>query len=305
MQELLALQSQSQDGRGHAEQTGAQQSSTRQRSARTKGKKPKKLQKQRHQQGQLSEQRLAASEEDVLPYGLAERPRVLLILDVNGLLVQRQKIGWGDGALGVPPGYTPIGNCWCVRARPGAAEFIAFCMGHFAVGLWSTMTSENLQRVVQALLPLPGLREQLQFVWGAESCTPTGEVTSSGKQLMQKRLEVLWSEAGLHVYAPSATLLVDDDPYKAAANPPHTSVHPPAWSHDDDDDSLLLADGPLRSWLDRLLTSLPPPPPLPSSSPLKDCSVLECHRALVAARAAHHAVDIRPFVAANPWGVPV
>ena len=94
---------------------------------------------------------------------------------------------------------------------------------------------------------------QLAFVWAQEHCTRDGSVASrSGgvKPRFTKDLRRVW-DAGLG--QPEATLLVDDDPYKAARNPPHTAIHPPAYAvAQRAQDDGLAPHAPLRRMLQRL-----------------------------------------------------
>ncbi|MQL69113.1 hypothetical protein Taro_001411 [Colocasia esculenta] len=65
-------------------------------------------------------------------------------------------------------------------------------------------------------------------------CTPTGFNTLENrhKPLVLKELKKLWNKEDVDLpweigdYSPSNTLLIDDSPYKALCNPPHTAIFP-------------------------------------------------------------------------------
>ena len=66
--------------------------------------------------------------------------------------------------------------------------------------------------------------------------------------------------AATRAYAPHRTLLIDDDAYKAAANPSHTAIHPAAWEGDPSD-TFLAPSGVLRTWLAGLNEAVSGGPP--------------------------------------------
>lgn len=215
---------------------------------------------------------------------VADAHPLLLCLDVNGLLIHRERNA-GDAR----DGYRRIGDTpYTFRARPGASSFVDWCLRHFAVGVWSSMQEENVHATLLALLGAKRC-EKLLFVWGRARTTPAGEGAPAGglqpdgsweKELRYKRLADLWEQVpGAARYAGSATLLIDDDAAKAAANPPHLLACPAAWDPAVEGDGTLFTGrdfGPLASYLERM-------------------------RRHVAASAAA-APDIRPWVEANPFG---
>ena len=98
-------------------------------------------------------------------------PRVLLVLDVDGVLVRRKR-----HTVGTKPakGWEAVADRpWQFQPRPHAAEFVAWCVSRFGVAVWSAMAEENLRPLVSQLLG-DALTAQLHFVWGRERTTPTG-----------------------------------------------------------------------------------------------------------------------------------
>ncbi|GJM96659.1 hypothetical protein PR202_ga13521 [Eleusine coracana subsp. coracana] len=91
-------------------------------------------------------------------------------------------------------------------------------------------------------------------------CTFTGCKTLENKHkpLMLKELRKLWNKEEPDLpweegdYSPSNTLLVDDSPYKALLNPPHTAIFPRAYSYLNWNDNSLGPGGDLRVYLQNL-----------------------------------------------------
>jgi len=161
------------------------------------------------------------------------RRKKLLVLDLNGLLVWRARKGNVDlKSLPRKPDAT-IGQ-FHVFARPHLRDFLVWCSERFHVAVWSTAISRNLQPVVD--WAWDGLQPPV-VVFDQSHCTETDvahpDDATETRFLLLKELSRLWQDArivsALGRIGPSETLLVDDSPYKAAANPAHTAVHPKEW----------------------------------------------------------------------------
>jgi hypothetical protein len=178
---------------------------------------------------------------------------VLLILDVNGLLLDRQRSAPAPGGPAPDLVYSAPNNGLrsYVYDRPHAREFVDWAMARFRVAVWSSAQMHNLRPLVAHVFGAAAA--QLAFVWAQEHCTRDGSVPSRAggvKPRFTKDLRRVW-DAGLG--EPGATLLVDDDPYKAARNPPHTAIHPPAYAvAQRAQDDGLAPHAPLRRMLQRL-----------------------------------------------------
>ena len=175
--------------------------------------------------------------------------RHLLVLDVNGLLLDRLN------STSVEPGVTPsfvypsaLGRHtrFAVFLRPHLASFLRFALTRFVVGVWSTTPMANLQPLLDRALgeALPAVA----FVWGQEHCTAV-EASSTGKPGFLKELSKVWA-AGHGT--PLTTLLLDDSRSKAARNPAHTALHPPAFSRRAPTDDALAQGGAIRTLLEAL-----------------------------------------------------
>ncbi|CAD6236172.1 unnamed protein product [Miscanthus lutarioriparius] len=81
------------------------------------------------------------------------------------------------------------------------------------------------------------------------------------KLLVLKELKKLWDKEEPDLpwqqgeFSHSNTLLVDDSPYKALRNPPHTAIFPCPYSYKNDKDDALGSGGELRLYLESLATA--------------------------------------------------
>lgn len=188
---------------------------------------------------------------------LATTRRKLLVLDINGLLLER--IFPKDVKGELPRKADTHQNGRLIFLRPHSRSFVSWCVERFAVVVWSTAMQKNVLPLVSLLFP--SADQQPAAVMHQEDCTPTGQFDprKRGKELRLKTLARLWerpelSAAGGRPYGPHNTLLLDDSPYKTIANPPHTSVHPAEWSATNTASELEEALGPegsIRLLLDR------------------------------------------------------
>ncbi|KAK6921013.1 FCP1 homology domain [Dillenia turbinata] len=181
--------------------------------------------------------------------------RILLILDINGILA--------DIVPYEPDDYIPdaiIGRK-AVFKRPFCNSFLQFCFEKFNVGVWSSRTKTNVEDVVNFLW---GQRKKnLLFVWDQSHCTNTGAYTlqNKNKPLLLKELKKLWEKHDPNLpwekgeYNESNTLLLDDSPYKALRNPPHTGIFPYSFSYRDRNDNALAPKGSLTQYLEELATT--------------------------------------------------
>ncbi|XP_057952166.1 uncharacterized protein LOC131146539 [Malania oleifera] len=182
--------------------------------------------------------------------GLSKRK--LLILDVNGLLA--------DIVPYVPEGYKAditVGRK-AVFKRPFHDDFLQFCFQRFDVGVWSSRMKNNVEMVLDFLMG--DSKHCLLFRWHQSHCTDTGfnTIENKSKPLVLKELKKLWErhdpnlpwEKG--VYNESNTLLLDDSPYKALRNPPHTAIFPRTYCYKDKEDNSLGPGGDLRVYLEGL-----------------------------------------------------
>ncbi|GMH15128.1 hypothetical protein Nepgr_016969 [Nepenthes gracilis] len=163
----------------------------------------------------------------------------LLILDINGLLA--------DIVYPPPKGYKAdikiAGRA--VFKRPSCSDFLNFCFKRFDVGVWSSRSKRIVERVVHFLMG--DVKHKLVFCWDLSHCTESNFRTLENrhKKLVFKELRKIWEKYDPNLpwekgdFDESNTLLLDDSPYKALLNPPHTAVFPYSYDFKDhDDDSI-------------------------------------------------------------------
>lgn len=135
--------------------------------------------------------------------------RLLLVLDLNGTLLYRPSAS---------SNYLP---------RPFLAPFLAYCLANHSVLIWSSASPENVSAMCAKLFQ-PRERRTLLGEWGRDTLGLTSEQYTSKVQVY-KRLDQIWHDPRLSASHPLAsqgqrwgqenTLLIDDSPMKATAQP--------------------------------------------------------------------------------------
>ncbi|XP_022948279.1 uncharacterized protein LOC111452000 [Cucurbita moschata] len=176
----------------------------------------------------------------------------LLILDINGVLVDIVSPPPKDRKADIN-----IARC-AVFKRPSYLDFMKFCFERFEVGIWSSRNGKNVQRMVDYLVG--GLKHKLLFCWDLSHCTASrfNTLENKHKPLVFKQLRRVWEKQDPNLpwergeYNESNTVLLDDSPYKALLNSPHTAVFPHSYTYLDDKDTSLGTGGDLRNYLEGL-----------------------------------------------------
>ncbi|XP_021810195.1 uncharacterized protein LOC110753574 [Prunus avium] len=146
-----------------------------------------------------------------------------------------------------------------VYKRPHCEDFMKFCLERFDVGIWSSAKEWYLDNALDCVMK--GLRSKLVFAWDQVKCTDSGFKTleKRDKPLFLKELKKVWESkcsktrsSSTGKYSSSNTLLMDNQPYKALLNPPHTAICPAEYKVDQVDDMALGPKGELRLYLDGL-----------------------------------------------------
>jgi len=136
--------------------------------------------------------------------------RLLLVLDLNGTLLFRHRAA---------SSYRP---------RASLKPFLNYCLTHHSVLIWSSATPTNVTGVCAQLFT-PKQRRQLLGEWARDTLDLTSEEYCSKVQVY-KRLDRIWEGRALQDSHPdfaskgtrwnqANTLLVDDSPTKAQAQP--------------------------------------------------------------------------------------
>ncbi|XP_047332495.1 uncharacterized protein LOC124936082 [Impatiens glandulifera] len=176
----------------------------------------------------------------------------LLILDINGILVDIVPIGVSSQRV-IPQKQ--------VHTRPFYNGFLQYCFNKFHVAVWSSRNKKNLDAVIKYLFG--DSSPNFLFICDQSHCTNTGIYTLENKKkpLFLKELKSLlegniitlpWTDGWFNE---SNTLLIDDSPYKALRNPPHTAIFPQSYDFNDENDRSLGPGGDLRLYLERLASA--------------------------------------------------
>ncbi|KAL6995061.1 hypothetical protein U1Q18_005195 [Sarracenia purpurea var. burkii] len=200
-------------------------------------------------------QKLQSSLEEAPPENFRKK---LIVLDVNGLLADIVPCVPGGGFKYNPD--TIISNK-AVFKRPYCDDFLQFCFERFRVGVWSSRTKKNVDSVLDFLMRKS--KCNLLFCWDQSHCTITGfnTVENRDKPLLLKELRKLWEKHEPDLpwergeYNESNTLLLDDSPYKALRNPPHTAIFPHTYQYKNVRDNSLGPAGDLRVYLEGLASA--------------------------------------------------
>ncbi|XP_004303039.1 PREDICTED: probable C-terminal domain small phosphatase [Fragaria vesca subsp. vesca] len=174
----------------------------------------------------------------------------LLVFSLNGCLIHRV---YGHDKANIPSDRSPDGTYGkhLVFKRPFAEEFMQFCLERFEIGIWSSAQEKHVDGILESVMGR--IRNRLSFVWDQAECTDTGfkSVENTRKPLFVKDLKGLWKYLD-RKYSESDTLLIDDKPYKALLNPPHTGIFLDSYTADNVDDNALDPKGKLGKFLDGL-----------------------------------------------------
>ncbi|KAL8229196.1 hypothetical protein R6Q57_014096 [Mikania cordata] len=189
-----------------------------------------------------------------LDMSISRSKKILLILDVNGLLAD---------VINPPPKDCKSDINISRRAifkRPFLDGFLAFCFERFDVAIWSSRTRKVLDPVVDYLLG--DLKKKLVFLWDLSHCTSSSvrSLENQHKLIVFKNLRKIWEGKILNAsenryYDESNTLMLDDSPYKALLNPKHTGIFPLPFHYKDINDNFLGPDGYLRVYLQGVVTT--------------------------------------------------
>lgn len=184
------------------------------------------------------------------------KKKKLLVLSLGGLLFHRvcrkrqdkmpQILRYPDASYG----------SFIVYKRPFSEDFLKFCFERFEVGLWSSAREWYVDNALDCLMT--GLRQKLAFIWDQKKCIDSGFkcLENEQKPIYLKNLSLLWENKDHDLpwsegkYSAADTLMIDDEPYKSAMNPPYTAVFLAEYHANDIDDKVLAPNGELRMYLD-------------------------------------------------------
>lgn len=213
----------------------------------------------RKQQGESDEDALDKLVDGVANVSLTGgKTRILLVLDLNGLLVhriRRKNLTKEDkAALDAAKVPQPLfaGKHYYCWLRPGCKDFVEFLFSNFDILVWSSARIENVQLLVD--LTMESKRSQIVDTFCQEHCEEVGKHPNDKfRPLFIKPLNKVWDKHPQ--YSQLNTLLLDDSHYKAVLNPPGTSIHPKEWINTLQNDDALHPNGRIRSFLQNLADS--------------------------------------------------
>jgi len=189
----------------------------------------------------------------------------LLVLDLNGFLVDRRQ-----DEVQYPNLESSRVNRWVMWFRPHARDFLQWTLANFTVGVWSTAQNHNVLPMVQLLFGAD-FQRHVAFVYHQRHCTEDRRLGGGRdvKPVFYKELKRIWDDPALcGRFHARNTLLMDDSPYKARLNPPHTLLAVTSWEARDSGvgeekeverqrmlDSALGETGEVRKYLETLAAS--------------------------------------------------
>lgn len=159
--------------------------------------------------------------------------RRLVVLDLNNVLVYR---AWKNGLdesdkdpriKGMLDSAFSIGNYW-VWNRPGIQVFIAYCMEHFDVAVWSSAQQKNVDALCLHVFGRE-TRAKLAFEWDQTQCRVMSLPGGGEKPLFQKPLAHI-VQAFPGKWAIQDILMIDDSIAKMAPNPEGSFLVAPSWT---------------------------------------------------------------------------
>ena len=143
------------------------------------------------------------------PCQLSKRQRLLLVLDLNGTLLERKRA---------------TKTCWL---RPQLNVFIRYCLDNHSVMVWSSAKPPNVDLMCSKIFTGED-RSKVLKEWGRDRLG-LSEKEYWTKVQCYKRLETVWNDEGVQSLHPqstsgghwdqSNTVLIDDSALKASAQP--------------------------------------------------------------------------------------
>lgn len=172
---------------------------------------------------------------------------LLLVFDFNGVLGRMY-----DKNERIPSAKEPavvvhrLNKLKTIILRPDFKVFMAWCLEHFRVALWSSMSVENMHLVCNN--GISEVAKKALFVWSKEECTNTGLLMKS-KPVVMKELKNVYRQ--FPRFGIENTLLIDDSRYKSHYNEKNTTICPNTFDPARVDGQFL--NTTLKDWLTGLL----------------------------------------------------
>ena len=100
------------------------------------------------------------------------RHRHMLVLDLNGLLVDRRMSPFENPVDGTKVAPDAKFGKFYIYNRPHMQSFVEWASEHFTAGVWSSAQHHNARTLVNHIWGKQ--RDRLAFVWGQDRCTHVG-----------------------------------------------------------------------------------------------------------------------------------
>ena len=151
-------------------------------------------------------------------------PKRLLILDLNGTILDRDEKAWAESNYR----YLCKVNRHYIFKRPFLDEFLNEAFQHYSVGVWSSASEVNTKAMVDAIFQG---KPKLEFVLDRKYCTLDSRSGARSYDTI-KDLRKIWEsrEHNPHdTWGARNTVILDDTPSKTAYNI-YNAVHIPSFS---------------------------------------------------------------------------
>lgn len=160
--------------------------------------------------------------------------RNLLILDLNGLLIDMYKIeDYKDNMYDFS-----IPNKFYVYKRPYIHIFLEYVFLHFDIAIWSSITNEDTKEICKNILSNEQFNK-LKFIASRENCRVIESFYQYEKTVYLKKLNDILKNTDFKKYI-DKTLIIDDSPIKSILNEELTSIHPQTYLYTNKHDTELI-----------------------------------------------------------------
>lgn len=144
---------------------------------------------------------------------------LLIVTDLNGVLCRKHPKGDGP----IPDGWVES-KSYRIELRPGAKEFLTYCIEKHNLAIWSSTTYPNSQPMVDALLTAEQ-KSALIFVWYRDRTRldpEFGERADIRNYDTVKNLEDVYSHPFFErIWTNRNTVIIDDSQTKTRFNSPN------------------------------------------------------------------------------------
>lgn len=158
------------------------------------------------------------------PTRTAATPPLLVVLDLNGVLVERwsphHAVRGAATAADFRPPDAHLRQGVKLWERPGARRFVAAMTRRHAVGVWSSAAPSNVAAVLDVLWA-PEDADQLAFVRSRDGCR--ADTSGGGGQF---GTEKVLADLGDPRFGVANTVMVDDTPSKVRRQPANAVIVP-------------------------------------------------------------------------------